>query len=269
MGSNILFSSKKTENEDIYKRSYYIGFTVLLMGICCIFINCIYFGFISQELTVDIKDLPFNQASLSFIVYPLAIGMMTYSNLWSFLFFGMTILISLQTQMIIFESLSLFISNTITRNYLSLRNSNLLLCVVGFACAIPFVTHNGFFLLEWVDRYCSMIPLFVVVLIEAYTIMKHIGMRALREIIANKTGKIIPGYVLVSFGIISPLTISCLIFFAFLYHLANQPQNLFYWIIQWTFMVLPFVIIISLYIKMKNNETKKNLQDQLGQQLLQ
>ena len=199
-GGNVIFSAKKNENEDVYKRSIYISFTQLIMGVVCTLINCIVCGYMANELNIDdISNLPFNKASHPFIVYPLALGMMKYSNLWSLLFFAMMIVISIQSQMIFIEGLSVSISQY-SNSILSIKGGNIIICIFGFLFGIPFITQGGFFLLEWVDRYSTMIPLFLVILMETLIIVRTIGVRAIREIIANKTGMVLPGYVLASIG---------------------------------------------------------------------
>ena len=256
-GGNILFSSKKSEDEDIYQRSLFIAFTQLITGLMCTFINCIVCGFMANELGInEIENLPFNKASLPFIVYPLALGMMKYSNLWSLLFFGMMILISIQSQMIFYEGLSIFISQTLNK-YFTYRDGSIFLCILGLICGIPFITQGGFFLLEWIDRYATMVPLFLVILMETLTIMRNIGIGTIREIIANKTGMVFPGYVLASNGLLSPIVMGLLIIFSFIYHLCDLPDNIVFFILLWVLMVFLFILIFFYFIKLINEKVKK------------
>ena len=252
-GGNILFSSKKNENEDVYKRSIFIAFTQLIFGIVCIFITSIYCGFISNNMNIDIlsttMNSPLNEAAIPFIIYPLALGMSSHCHLWSLLFFFMMVIIALQSQMIFYENLSVFISQTICAKYLSLKQGAVLLCIFGFVCGIPFITEEGFYLVKWMDTYATMVPLYLIILIESITVMKSIGTVTIREIIANKTGMVIPGYVFISSGLISPLCMVGLMVLSFIYHLCNLPENNVLLILQWGLMVFPFILVFLFVVK--------------------
>ena len=256
-GGNVIFSAKKNENEDVYKRSIYISFTQLIMGVVCTLINCIVCGYMANELNIDdISNLPFNKASHPFIVYPFALGMMKYSNLWSLLFFAMMIVISIQSQMIFIEGLSVSISQY-SNSILSIKGGNIIICIFGFLFGIPFITQGGFFLLEWVDRYSTMIPLFLVILMETLIIVRTIGVRAIREIIANKTGMVLPGYVLASIGMLCPITMGILMVICFIYHICDLPNNVIFFILQWVCMVYPFVLVFYFFIKKQNEDNRR------------
>jgi hypothetical protein len=49
---------------------------------------------------------------------------------------------------------------------------------------------------------------------ESYLVCKFIGIDVLKEIIANKTGKIIPQYVFFSLQYLCPITLAILLFFS-------------------------------------------------------
>lgn len=99
--------------------------------------------------------------------------------------------------------------------YFTRTNCSVIICVVGFICGLPFITNGGIYLFELVDRYASLISGFTISFFEAYIVTKYIDLDVMQEIVANKTKKIIPGYVLFSIKYISPVVHGLLILFSF------------------------------------------------------
>jgi len=69
-------------------------------------------------------------------------------------------------------------------------------------------------LFELVDDYATLFGCFTIIFFEAFLVSKYIGVDVLKEIIANKTGKVIPNYVLFSLQYASPILMAILIFFS-------------------------------------------------------
>ena len=254
-GRNIVFSAKKKEEEDIYRRSTLIALTTLLIGLIVTFIHCEYAGFIAYQLNIDnISDLPFNKASFPFVVYPLAVGILNFSHLWSILFFLTMILVNILNQILQMDSLANYFMIHIFKKNISFNNCYLIICLIGFIIGIPFITDNGFFLLEWIDRYITMVPICTIIIMEIFTTTKNIKINILKEIIANTTGYIIPGYIFFSVSFIAPILMVFMIVLAFYYHLNNIPNWKIIDLLQWIIMLLPFILIIFFLILLKNND---------------
>lgn len=89
-----------------------------------------------------------------------------------------------------------------------------MVCSVGFLIGLAFLREGGFYLFELVDNYATLISCFTVTLLEAYLVCKYIGVDVLKEIIANKTGKLVPQYVFFSLQYLCPITLTILTFFS-------------------------------------------------------
>ena len=254
-GRNIVFSAKKKEEEDIYRRSTLIGLTTLLIGLIVTFIHCEYAGFIAYQLNIDnISNLPFNKASFPFVVYPLAVGIMNLPHLWSILFFLTMILTNILNQILQMDSLAKYFMTHIFQNKISFNNCYLIICLIGFIIGIPFITDNGFFLLQWIDLYITMVPICTIIIMEIFTTTKNLKINILKEIIANTTGYVIPGYIFFSVSFIAPILMIIMIVLAFYYHLSNIPNWKIISLLQWAIMLLPFILIIFFIILLKNND---------------
>ena len=258
-GKNIIFSASKKEEEDIYRRSTLIALITLIIGLISTFIHCEYAGYISYQLNIEnISELPFNKASFPFVVYPLTVGIMNYSHLWSLLFFLNMIIINIQNQILQMDFLCKYIQKEIFKNYISFNNTYLIICFIGFILGIPFITDNGFFLLEWIDRYISMVPIFTIIIMEIFIITKNIKIHVLKEIIANITGYVIPGYIFFSVSFITPFVMIIMIVFSVYYHISNIPDWNIIIILQWGIIVLPFIIIVFFFVFLSNNNNNNN-----------
>ncbi len=98
---------------------------------------------------------------------------------------------------------------------MSRTNCSIFICLIGFIFGLPFITQGGFYLFELVDNYATLISCFTVSLFESYLVIKYIGSDVMQEIIANKTGKVIPEYVFFSLKYLCPIAHAALIFFSF------------------------------------------------------
>jgi SNF family Na+-dependent transporter len=99
--------------------------------------------------------------------------------------------------------------------YMTRTHSSILICVVGFIFGLPFITEGGFYLFELVDNYATLIGCFTVSLMETYLVTNYIGLDVIKEIVANKTGKVIPEYVFFSIKYLCPIAHAFLIIVSF------------------------------------------------------
>jgi SNF family Na+-dependent transporter len=107
-----------------------------------------------------------------------------------------------------------YIYETFLYKYVSRTRCTIIVCTVGFLLGLPFLAEGGFYLFELVDDYATLISCFTVTFLEAYLVSKFIGVDVLKEIIANKTGKIVPEYVFFSLQYICTFFMGILIFFS-------------------------------------------------------
>ena len=90
-------------------------------------------GFMATELGVEVKDVAASGTGLAFIVYPSLVTRLPWSNLWAFLFFFMLLLLGLDTQFAMVETILTAISDFSPR----LRSKKPL--VAGITCFILFI----------------------------------------------------------------------------------------------------------------------------------
>lgn len=98
IGGNIMFSSYRNENEDIYFSSFWVPIITVGCGMLCALINFSYLGHLAFISDTPISDLPLSGTDLAFITYPAALCLLPYPNLWAIIFFFMLITLGIDSQ---------------------------------------------------------------------------------------------------------------------------------------------------------------------------
>ena len=255
-GKNLIFSSSIKENDNVYARSTLTSLLVLFLGIFCTFFSCIYAGLISEELKLDsINDIPFNNSNLPFVTYLLALGMMKYNRFFSILFLLSLIVIGYQTLYLFVGYMSTFLQKTFNK-YLNYYTAPLLLCSINFILCIPYTRFQGQFFLEWIDKYISFLPIIFVIFYEIIFINEKLGINLLLELIANKTGIVLPLYIFYFTKYITPFVLLIMMIFAFVYQQNNKQNSIITTLIEWIFLLSPFVVFLIFFIRDWNYDKK-------------
>lgn len=99
--------------------------------------------------------------------------------------------------------------------YFSRITCSLLICFLGFIFGLPLITNGGLYLFQIIDEYATLISCYVIILLEAVLVTRYIGLDVIREMVANKTGRIIPGYIFFCIKYLIPIVQVILIGFSF------------------------------------------------------
>ena len=257
-GKNIIFSSSIKLNDNVYSRSTLTSLLVLFLGIFCTFFSCIYAGLIAEELNLDdINQIPFNNSNLPMVTYLLALGMMKYNRFFSMIFLLSLIIIGYQTLYLLVKNISNFLQKTFNK-YLNYYTAPLLLCSINFVLCIPYTQFQGQFFLEWIDKYISFLPLVFLVLYEIILINDKIGISLLLEIISNKTGIVLPLYIFYFTKYITPFVLVLMIAFSFFYQYKYKQNSIITTLLEWIFLLSPFIIFLIFFIRDWKNERYGN-----------
>lgn len=101
MGGNIIFSSYRSEKEDIYYSSFWLPMLTILFGVLCAIINFSYLGHFSYIVNIPIEKLPLSGTDLAFVTYPSALCMLPFPNFWAIIFFFILITLGIDSQVIL------------------------------------------------------------------------------------------------------------------------------------------------------------------------
>lgn len=158
LGAMTGLGSYNTFNTDFYKH------TLTVAGVNCVtsflsgFAVFSVLGFMAQEQNVDIHQVAESGPGLVFIVYPKAVTMMPLPQLWSFLFFMMLILIGIDSEFVMVESVVAHISDMFPRHLYKTKGRMILtavLCCLWFTMGLSMVSRGGMYVFQLYDYYSA------------------------------------------------------------------------------------------------------------------
>lgn len=136
-------------------------------------------GFMSQALSKPVAEIAAQGTTLAFVAYPDAITQIPGAPAWALLFFGMLIMLGLDTQVVLVE----VVITAIVDNKPEWRHGKRKAAVVGAVCfvafliGIVFTTRGGSELLDLVDTFAGGTPLVIACMLELMMVMWVYGIR--------------------------------------------------------------------------------------------
>ncbi|KAK2711505.1 sodium- and chloride-dependent GABA transporter 1-like [Artemia franciscana] len=167
----------------------------------------------SQNQTID--DVATEGPGLLFIVYPSAVLELPGSPAWSAIFFGMVLIIGIDSQ---FCNVEAFITGMVDFFPVYLRPRRrwftLISCIVFMLLGIPMVTQGGVFLFQLMDSYsASGITMLWVVTFQTIVIYWTLGRGMYRKMIAHMLDRNISIYFEFCWGYIAPVVMTVIFIF--------------------------------------------------------
>lgn len=159
LGCLTTLGSYNKYNNNCYRDSFFLCLlnsgTSFLAGFAIFSI----LGYMSQKQGLDITSVAESGPGLVFIVFPQAVSLMPFPQVWSVLFFTMIILLGIDGQFAGLESIMTSIVDTFPSHILKEYRRELLLlllCIVCFLLGLFLVTQAGVYILQIFDHYvCS------------------------------------------------------------------------------------------------------------------
>ncbi|XP_014668396.1 PREDICTED: sodium- and chloride-dependent glycine transporter 1-like [Priapulus caudatus] len=193
-------------------------------------------GYLSAMTGLPIEDVVKQGPGLAFVVYPAAIATLPLSPLWACLFFFMLLLVGMDTQFGMFETMT---SSLIDEFPQLLRNRKMLftgfMCFIEFLFGIPCIMNGGMYVLQLMDWYCAAFALMFISLIECIVIGWVYGAdRFLTDISVMIDHR--PGWWWkLTWCYISPIVVFCLLVFTLVMHTPISYNNYSY--PQWAIVI--------------------------------
>uniref|UniRef100_A0A4W3GLD8 Transporter n=1 Tax=Callorhinchus milii TaxID=7868 RepID=A0A4W3GLD8_CALMI len=113
-------------------------------------------GFMAYEEKVHISEVAEAGPGLAFIIYPRAVNMMPYPQLWACLFFLMIILMGLDSQFVSMESLATSITDMFPKTLRKKYCRELLILAIAILCffaGLIMTTEGGLYIFQLFDYY--------------------------------------------------------------------------------------------------------------------
>ncbi|KAM9758515.1 sodium- and chloride-dependent GABA transporter 2-like isoform 2-T2 [Menidia menidia] len=174
MGFLTSLGSYNKYNNNCYRDSFFLCFlnsgTSFVSGLAIFS----FLGYMSQKLGVDIAAVAESGPGLVFIIYPEAVTLLPWPQVWSVCFFTMIILLGIDGQFIGLESMMTSLTDIfpshIQRGYRR-ELYLLLICSCSFLMGLFLVTEGGMYILQIFDHYvCSGPALLIMAMLESVVI---------------------------------------------------------------------------------------------------
>ena len=161
-------SSMKPRRQQFTSEIYLMPLAFITCGILCCISIFSFLGHFCREADLAINELELSGVSLSFNVFPKALAILPWANLWVFCFFLAMILLGIDSQFGFIESILCYVRNEVKEQGGSIRawRFNLTYAVLEKLTFLlififsPFVTSSaGIYYLSFFDRFGLGVPL--------------------------------------------------------------------------------------------------------------
>ena len=167
--SNIIcLSSIKPKKEKFTLGIYILPLSLIICGFLSALNIFMYLGHFCHEASLSITDLQLNGAELCFNVFPKALAILPWPNLWVLCFFLAMVFLGIDSEFGMLESIYCYINNEIEANggeitifSLKLQKRQVRkLLMIGLCFFCPFLTSSaGIYYLEFFDAFIANIPM--------------------------------------------------------------------------------------------------------------
>ncbi|CAH1777630.1 unnamed protein product, partial [Owenia fusiformis] len=188
-GGLITLSSYNKFNANCYRDTIFIS---LLNCFTSVFAGLVIFatlGYMAELSGVKVGDVLIGGSGLAFEVYPAAVAEMPVPQLWSVLFFIMLLLVGIDSQFILVETVITAIIDEAPA-YLQKKRIFVILgvCILGFLSGLPLITQGGIYVVQIMDLYVTGISLFILGFFETIALAWVYGFNRFANDIATMTG---------------------------------------------------------------------------------
>ncbi|XP_052231696.1 sodium- and chloride-dependent glycine transporter 1-like [Dreissena polymorpha] len=165
----------------------------LLTGFTGGFVIFSVLGHVAYRSGLKISDFQQSGFSLGFIAYPEAANYLPPPQLWSALFFFMSVFLGIDSQFPNYEIVVTALNDEFPRLFQG-KTTVMTLGVItcAFLLAIPMVTEGGFYLLTLVDWYAATFSVTIFALIEVLVMSLIYGVRNIDKNVFEMTGQRVP-----------------------------------------------------------------------------
>lgn len=182
------FTSFRSSKSKVVLPSRLIPLINSFTGIVASLIIFGYLGYFSTKVGVSISDLKINGPGLLFVTIPACLSTMALPNLWLFVFFFNLILIGIDSQFGLVETVSYFFEDLKLRysgEELKPQHVKAAVCLCLCLLGLPIATRGGTYVIELLDTFAFALPNTLVVLMEVLVW----GMHVIKSSEADKGGQ--------------------------------------------------------------------------------
>ncbi|XP_067126161.1 sodium-dependent proline transporter-like [Centruroides vittatus] len=260
-GSLIMFGSYNHFHNKIHKQALLVSSLDFITSLLASLVIFCVLGMLAKETGLCIDEVVKADQGLAFVVYPEALATLWLPQLWTFLFFMMMLLLGIDSEFALLETLTTVIYDEFPKLRKYKITILLFLCSLCFLLGLPCVTQGGAYIFNIMHTYGAGFPLLFIAICELLSIMWGYGMNRLCCDFEMMLGIKINYYFKANWLVISPVILSIIFIYGISTHerLAYNDQNnpdwaeTVGWILALSSMIqIPLWAVITL-IKYRNN----------------
>lgn len=198
-------------------------------------------GNMAYNLKLPVASVADKGHGLAFVAYPEAASLIPGSNLWAFAFFFMLLLLAVDSQFAMFESVLVPLKD----EFPALRHHHGTMSIVasflGFLCGLCMTTRGGMYVLNLIDTYVGGMILPIIAIVELYTVCWFYGPRRLCMDVEYMLGTPPGTFVRVCWVFLCPISLTVIVAMSLLSHTRTTLRDHLY--PMWA-DILGFVIVI-------------------------
>ncbi|XP_054163341.1 sodium- and chloride-dependent glycine transporter 1-like, partial [Oppia nitens] len=188
-GTIIFLASHNDFENHLIRDATFIALGNSFISICTGFVIFAYMGAVAHNRGVNVADVAVKDSGLAFMMYPEAVAMFPWGQLFSFIFFLVLILLGLGSQTLILKSvLSVVVEfNPKSRKYRICLLG--LICLIGFICGLIFCNRAGIYWFVLFNDFIASTSAIFVALVEVVSIAWVYGIDKFADHIKEMVGR--------------------------------------------------------------------------------
>lgn len=180
-GIMIAYGSYKDDREDIAKNTWITAWLNTAISLLAGLVVFGVLGYMAWQTKTPLEELAASGPGLAFVVFPEALSLMPFPDVFGALFFVMLLSLAIDSAFSLVEALNAAVLDKYPQ--FSLKQVSFGMCLAGFAAGIIFTTRAGLYFLDIADHFATNYNLMLVGLFQSILVGWFYGTERLRRYI--------------------------------------------------------------------------------------
>ncbi len=257
-GTMIAYGSYKNSEDDIAKDTW---ITALLNSAISLFAGFVVFavlGYMAVQTSTSVEELAASGPGLAFVVFPKALSLMPYPQLFSLLFFLMLLSLGIDSAFSIVEALNAAIVDV--WNNWKIAKLSLWICLATFIAGIIYSTRAGLYFLDIADHFITNYNGILVAIFQSILVGWVYGAEKLRRYINEVSDWKIGKWWNISIKYFIPIVLTALLATQLSKDLGTPYEGYPAWALNigWSLVVVPLILFLVLLARDWNKIRDRN-----------
>lgn len=236
-----------------------------------------FLGHIAHTLDIPVEKVSTSGLDLAFVAYPGMINMLAGSNFWAVIFFLMLVTLGIDSVFGFFDHILNYMTDAFPIIKEKMRNEVFvgLFTLFSFLCSLIFVLESGLYTFDLFDSYAANIALLTCLLCELALIPWVFGMDNLSILLKERTGEVMPKFVIFFVKFIIPIYITAIYILSWVkeFQKDSQPAEKmkwpygFFWLGRVLFIVPMLTIVFGYFKRIETPDIYDLVEAQFGMRL--